>query len=481
MPRIYPASERRQETGADFFATIEHRVSLNSMWVRVFLVGMTAASCQRSVAVERPAPTRVENLILVTIDTLRADVLGYNGGRARTPVLDSLAERSWRFDQCYSASMLTNPSHASILTSLYPRDHGVYDNESGLADGAPTVARAAAQAGLKTAAVINFPHLNPEVANLGGFDRVVPATREERRAPEIARAGLEIIDSLAGSRFFVWLHFTDPHAPYEPPASHEVRPPAGKKRTPLAVAARAAPRFQRNNPWFQQALRRFDSVEEVIQQYLAEVEVADTGLGVLIAGLALRGLHERTALVVTSDHGENLGEHNLYFHHGGLYRETVHVPLLVALPGAAPARVSDQVETVDIAPTITDLLGVPAWQPMRGRSLGPLAREGQGGREYVFSEHMLAQQVAVRGHQGTLILHRRSTRQFPTYAIVAGQREIYDRRQDPHEQADQGEGGPLAHLLGTALDEYMARGLQLAARPAVDQDRESLRVLGYIE
>jgi arylsulfatase A-like enzyme len=247
------------------------------------------------------------------------------------------------------------------------------------------------------------------------------------------------------------------------------------------VAARAAPPFQRGNSWFRQVLRRYDSVEEVIQRYLAEVEVADAGLGVLIAGLALRGLHERTVLVVTSDHGENLGEHGLYFHHGGLYRETVHVPLLVAVPGASPIRIGDQVETVDIAPTIADLLGVPTWQPMRGQSVRSLAVAGKGGREYAFSEHMLAQQLAVRGHQGTLILHRSSTRQFPTYAFVAGRREVYDHRQDPHEEADLGEGGPLAHLLGAALDQYLARGLQLAARPALDQDRESLRSLGYIE
>jgi arylsulfatase A-like enzyme len=244
---------------------------------------------------------------------------------------------------------------------------------------------------------------------------------------------------------------------------------------------RAAPGFQRNNPWFKKAFAKYGSVEAVIERYIAEIEVADAGIGALVDGIERRGLAGRTALVITADHGENMGEHDLYFHHGGLYNETVHVPLIFAVPGATPVRVGGLVETVDIAPTALALLGAPAWQPMRGRSLVALVQGREAAREVVYSEHMLGQQAAVRGHGGTLILHRKSSRQFPTYKLVAGKREVFDRRRDPAEEADLGEGAPLGHLLGAALDGYLERGLQLAARPAVEQDRESLRALGYIE
>ncbi len=422
----------------------------------------------------------VDNVILITIDTLRADYLGFYGGRARTPVLDDLARTGWSFDRCFSASMLTNPSHASIMTSLYPRDHGVYDNESGIGDHLRTLAAAATDAGLRTGAVINFPHLNPEVANLGGFTEVVRARRQERRAHEVVAEGLELIDEL-GAGFFVWLHITDPHSPYEPPPSHPPRTPPGQVRTSLGVARRAAPGFLRKNSWFQMAFETYGSVEAVIERYIAEIEVADAGIGTLLDGLERRNLAVRTALVITSDHGENMGEHDLYFHHGGLYRETVHVPLVFSVPGATPVRVGGQVETVDIAPTVLELFRAPPWQPMRGRSLVGIIRGTADAREVVFSEHMLGQLTAVRGHGGTLILHTKSSRQFPTYPLVAGRREVFDRRQDPGETQNLGAGSPLGHLLGSAVDAYLDRGLEMAAKPAVGQDRESLRALGYIE
>lgn len=430
-----------------------------------------------------PQPPRVKNAVLITIDTLRADVLGTYGGSAQTPVLDGLARRGWTFERCFSASMLTNPSHASIMTSLYSRDHGVYDNESGIADGVRTLAMAMDRQGFRTAAVINFPHLNPEVANLGtGFQRIIPATRNERGAAEMSAQALTLIDEFdSNENFFMWLHYTDPHAPYEPPQGFEPREPSTDKRTPLSVAARAAPGFQKKNPWFKKAFREYGSVEELKQRYIAEVEATDAGLQIFLDGLKKRGLFDQTALFITSDHGENLGEHELYFHHGGLYRETVHVPLILAIPGISPARVAGLVETVDIAPTLLELTGAPRWEPMRGRSLVGVVQRHEPTRSYVFSEHMWAQQVSVRGLNGTYVLHRKSTRQFPTYHFVAGRTETYDLMRDPQEKESLSREEPITSELDAALQGYLQTGLSLAARPAINQDRESLRALGYIE
>jgi arylsulfatase len=424
-----------------------------------------------------------KSIILITIDTLRGDVLGTNGGAARTPCIDGLARRGWSFDNCYANSMLTNPSHASIMTSLYPRDHGVQDNESGIADGVRTIAWAMQRQGRRTFAVLNFPHLNPEVSNLGqGFERVVQATREERRADETSKLALQVIDDLdEHEEFFLWVHYTDPHSPYEPAAEHPPRRLKEGKRTPMKVAAAAAAGFQKKNSWFKKAFSAFKDAEDLEERYVAEVEATDSGLAVLLAGLEDRGRTDRTTIVLTSDHGENFGDHGLYFNHAGLYRSTVHVPLVVSVPGATPVRIAGQVESVDIAPTLLALVDAPRWEPMRGRSLVGLVRGLEPAREFVFSEHMQAQQVAVRGHGGTLILHRKKSSQFPTYRFVSGRREVYNLATDPGEEHDIGAAGPLYDVLEAAIQGYLQAGLQYVARPAIGQDRESLHRLGYVE
>ena len=426
---------------------------------------------------------RARNVILVTVDTLRADVLGAYGGDARTPAIDELARSGWLFSQCYSASMLTNPAHASLMTSLYPRDHGVYDNESGIQDGARTLAVALARRGMQTGAVIGFAHLNPKVSNLGqGFEHGVLAERTERRADSTSREALTLIDSLDWhAPFFLWLHYTDPHAPYDPPADHPPRPRAEAARIPMTQARRAATGIQRRHPWFRRVLNELATTEELRARYVAEVEVVDAGIATLVAGLRTRSLLDDTALVITADHGENLGEHELYFHHGGLYAPTVHVPLIVHAPGLSAGSFDAMVESVDVAPTVLDLVGVPRWEPMRGRSLRALAESARWARRYAFSEHMERQQVAVRSAEGLLILHQRSSRQFPTYPFVAGQRERLDVRADPREQTLLRPDDPRADELEQALGHFLEAGLHLAARPAQERDEASLRALGYVE
>ena len=411
------------------------------------------------------------NAILITVDTLRADVLGYHGGPAQTPYLDNLAKHSWNFSRCIAASMLTNPAHASIMTSLYLHDHNVYDNDSGIADHVPTLAAALQAQGWHTGALINFGHLNPQVSNLGqGFAQVVNAGKLERRALQTTEAALQLIDQLP-EPFFVWLHYTDPHAPYEPGTHAALRPWGSEPGASMAHVAHWAPKFQRDNPWFQRVFRTYSSTSALASRYMAEVENVDAALGALAQGLQSRRLSDRTALVITADHGENFGEHALYFHHGGLYDSTVHVPLLVHVPNTLPAALTGQVASVDIAPTLLDLLGVPAWKPMRGSSLRPYA-SGQGAaRPYTFSEHMFGQQSAVRSATGTLIVHQKNSRQFPSYPFRQGRREVLPQDLD----------SDAVSALNEALQAYMSAPSSYVARPGPPGNREALRSLGYTE
>lgn len=439
----------------------------------------STSSLEASAAREDQAPAPHRHVVLLTIDTLRADALGVYGGPARTPHLNALAEGGRVFERCVSASMLTNPSHASMMTSLYPKDHGVYDNESGIQDGVRTLASALRRHGYHTAAVVGFPHLNPNVSNLGqGFNVFEPATASGRRAAQTSTAALALIDNAPPDRsWFVWAHYTDPHAPYEPPF-HRDRPNLnyGRSDVSLKHVKRVAPGFQRRNGWFRGAFSRFKSSGDFIARYVEEVEAADAGVGALLRGLHQRGLLGQTLVVVTSDHGENLGENDLFFHHGGLYPQTIHVPLILAGPGWQPGREAHVVSTVDIAPTIVRWVGAPRWEPMRGRDLAQSA----SGPGWAYAEHMRSQLVAVYTDAAAHIEHRADSRQFPSYPFTRGTREsfVLNRRFGATPQPLTGQ---KKDQLESAAQRYLGNGLFLTARQARDQDRESLRALGYIE
>ncbi len=423
------------------------------------------------------------NVVLVTIDTLRADYLSAYGGPANTPNLNQLAKEGWLFKNCYATSMLTNPSHASIMTSLFPKDHGVYDNQSGIQDGLPTLAMAMQRRGYRTLAVMSFPHLNQETSNLGqGFDHIISAKRNQRDSIEAVEHALSLVDALNyNDKFFLWVHLVDPHAPYHLSTPPHPTPGHRIDAKPMKRVRQAAPGFQKNNRWFRWAMRQFKTTRPLIKRYISEIEHADAGMGLLLDGLDRRGHGSDTAYFVTSDHGENLGEHELYFHHGGLYRETVHVPLIAYIPSQSPATIEDLVQTIDIAPTILQATNTPQWPRMRGRDLGELARGRALGRTFVFSEHMNAQLISVRSADSTLIMHRKNVRQFPTYPMKKGKSEFYNTRAEPKELRPLSPITPESAELKRQIQQYLNTSYEYQPRPAYAQDLESLRALGYLD
>ncbi len=295
-------------------------------------------SAMTAVAAE-PRP----DVLLITVDTLRPDALGWVAGRNSTPVIDGLASRGFRFANAVSPAPVTQPAHASLFTAQVPRRHGLFDNGRVLGSQPTTLAELLRRHGYRTAAFVSG---HPLVAEFGldrGFSHYDdnlssgPAGRLERPAPETAAAVLDWLESQGSSGpFFIWFHVWDPHDPYTPP-----------------------PAFVRDGPR---------------GGYHGEVAYVDHAIGELLHGLAEQGFDD-VLTVLTADHGEGLGDHGELTHGFFLYDSTVNVPLVVHWPGKVPEGESTAAaRLIDVAPTILDLLGLPSFaaEEVDGISLVPL-------------------------------------------------------------------------------------------------------------
>lgn len=394
--------------------------------------------------------TADQNVLLVTIDTLRADALGCYGGRAATPVLDAIARAGVQFDFAHAHAVVTLPSHASILTGLYPYQHGIRDNSGyTLPAGVPTLATLLRGRGYATGAFVAAFVLDRRFGLAAGFDTYddqlasgaapTDISMPERRADVVVSRALAWLRAQAG-RWFAWVHVFDPHAPYAPP-----------------------PPFDR-----QYAARPYDG----------EVAYTDATLAPLVA--AVRASTRPTLVVVTSDHGEGLGDHDELTHGLFAYEPTLRVPLLVAQlggPGQAPppGRVSDlPARHIDLVPTILDALGIDPPPGLPGRSL--LGRQRGGPRGDDRASYFEAMSASLnRGWA-------------PLAGVVAGRAkyidlpiaELYDLSADPDERLNLAERDPARRRV---LERLLA-GLDAAPpgeRRAIDREVvERLQALGYV-
>ena len=285
----------------------------------------------------RPAPASDRpNVLLVTVDTLRPDALGWVAGVNETPALDALALEGARFPAAVSEVPLTLPSHASILTGLLPRRHGVRDNGQVLRRDVRTLAEILRESGYATGAVVSGYPLRRVFGLDRGFDRYeddLPAGPEgwkERTASETVRLALAWV-AAAKAPWFLWVHFYDPHDPYEPP------------RAFWRPGSRGA--------------------------YDGEVAYVDHEFGRLRDALPTG----RTLTLLAADHGESLGEHGEATHGFFVYDSTILVPVVIHLPGAVrPARWEEPARLIDLMPTALDLLGLKTPSGLDGVSLAPL-------------------------------------------------------------------------------------------------------------
>ncbi len=395
-----------------------------------------------------PRPGRV---LLVTIDTLRADRVGaYGGPPGATPNLDRLAARGVRFETALSPTPTTLPSHTSLLTGLDPPRHGVHDNGVfRLDNGVPTLAERYGEAGFETAAFVAAAVLDRQYGLARGFDTYRDAMSVERAAGRggyAERRADAVVDEVlawleeAPARFFAWVHFYDPHHRYRPP-------PASGARFPHDA-------------------------------YQGEIHFADAQLGRLLAELDRRFPAGDTLVVVTSDHGESLGEHGELQHTYTVYDATQRVPLVMAGPGVPPGVVVRSLAgLVDVAPTLLARSGLPPFPDSDGRDLAPAwhAPERSDTERALYQESL-----AGRLHYGwsPVLGLRTASHRF----LRTPHPELYDVTSDPRELVDRAAREPERVA---SLEAELATRLRNArlVTPSVQPDaaqRAQLESLGYV-
>ena len=437
---------------------------------------------------KRKPPT---NVLLIVVDTMRADRLGRAG---LTPELDELAAESLVFTRAQSPRAKTTPAVASLLTGLYPHDHGVRDLTMPLDRDVPVVAEAFKTGGYRTGAIVGNYVLRDELSGLArGFDvwvedlpdagGVPPSDVALRRASSITDGALCALglgppaaDGAGPERplvrgegpWFLWLHYMDPHGLYDPPEPYRSQALATSWNGAAIERVPPPPAAPREGPATRQWLAQYNVPAEALLTdggvdagrvralYDGEVRYVDAELGRLMDELRAAGLLENTLVVVCADHGESLGEHDYWFEHGRYaYEATCRVPLLVRFPDGfedrpEPGRRESDIALADLFPTLIDVLRLPRmryaggdFSGVRGRSRAMALMEDRGSDEAVFSEKVeraekarAVQSKAARIGDWKLI--RRYTHLVDPGAggdrrLVVLSEELYDLEADPAE------------------------------------------------
>jgi choline-sulfatase len=398
------------------------------------------------------------NVLVITLDTTRADRLGaYGFAGVQTPNLDRLAREGVLFEQAASAAPLTLPAHSSLFTGKFPPDHGVRDNGGFFLDPRETtLANVLKSHGLKTGAFIGAYVLDSKWGLNQGFDtyfddfdlskyKAISLGAIQRPGNEVVDHGLQWLDQIGASRFFCWLHLYDPHAPYEPPEPYKS--------------------LYRDRP------------------YVGEIAFVDAQVGRVVSHLEAHHLLDSTIVVVMGDHGESLSEHGEATHGFFIYESTLHVPLLVRAPFSGTRggrRVMDVVRSVDVMPTILDMLGIQPPTAIDGTSVVALMT----GAVKELGLESYSEALYPLHHFGWSDL--RALRSGRYKLIAAPRPELYDLQDDPGEHHDvfRQREALGQRMLGRLREREGAfTKLDQAGKPVVEVDpdaRARLAALGYV-
>jgi len=421
---------------------------------------------------------RPRNLLLIIVDTLRADRLGvYGDSRGLTPSIDALAAQGLLFENVVAQSAWTSPATASILTGTNPTTHGIRRLGDTIAPSVPSLAKILAGAGFSTAAITTNINVRPELGFDRGFAsyRYLPESDARKgfyaQAEEVQAEASAWLDRDPGQPFFLYLHLSEPHAPYAPAAEARARFAQG---TPSAATAAAADPLDHlsNLTGTSMGASRVEDLAWVSSLYDAEVATVDAMLGQLRKDLEARGLWETTLVVLTSDHGEAFGEHGFAGHGYSVFSEEVQVPLIFGWGGEEheAQRAAGLARQIDVLPTILDLLGVSASAGIEGVSLM------QASPREAFTETRLHRP----GTSGLILDDLKVVR---SQGRGSGSRlAVYDLGENPAESKDV--IGEHAAFAGWAEQELRRRDFlaPITRKVRADPSIESrLKMLGYVE
>lgn len=428
------------------------------------------------------------NVLLITVDTLRADRLGSYGYRlATSPSMDAIAKQGIRFNRAIAAASTTAPAHASIMTSRYTREHSIGPNNGGtkLIDGT-TLAEEFRRAGYATGAFVGNIMLQPRTGFDRGFDLFdgeLPhpeANREfifERTADETTERALAWLETIGDQPVFLWVHYQDPHGPYIPPREFATR-----LRVPATDDEKALPVLPSETGWggipSYQAIEGLSLPSDYESLYAAEILYADFFIGQLVENVEHHEPLRDSIVLLTADHGESLGEMNRWFEHGfSTMPQLAHVPLILRAPGLAPGIRDETVSHVDILPTLLELAGLPIPAETSGSALGPVIR---GEREipdrFVYSDigkevtaYRGDELVRVTGVEGAWFPERPpSMKETPLWFHYRWQDDgsWVPTKEDPRAQGQ--------------IRTYVEKAVPVKKTPALElEDLERLRALGY--
>ncbi len=426
------------------------------------------------------------NILLITIDTVRPDFLGcYGYSKNTSPNLDAFAAESLLFEKCLTHAPETRLSFASILTGFWPHETKVTTNRR-LPNGLVTVAETLLRNGYDTAAVISNYMLRKTLGYEQGFavyddamqQREIIRKWPERIAQYTTDRAIKMLTDYSGERFFMWIHYQDPHGPYTPPQPY----------SKMFIDPAAQPRELRLNdslsgiggiPAYQRLGRNLD-FNYYVSQYEGELRYQDEHFGRLVAALKKLRYYDDTFIILTSDHGEGMGEHNYYFAHGEtLYQHMTHVPLMIRFGRDFIGRRSDVVQQIDFAPTILNIAGVEPQLPYRGRDLR---------REYdeppeVFAE--MKSPLLSDGVKFSLVSNGLKMIYTPLYGTC----ELYNLQTDPAEEQDLINSPDYAttvpnmktKLLSMRKDDRLGITDTGPEQQLSEEELEKLKSLGYLE
>jgi arylsulfatase A-like enzyme len=432
------------------------------------------------------AKPKLKNIIIISVDTLRADHLSCYGYPLNTsPAIDSLAADGVKFSHCYALTPLTAPSFTTMFTSLPPHKHGAKRNGLSVYRTIKTLPEYLKRYGYKTAAIIsNWPLRKKLLGIHRGFDSFIEVftnkrymmglTNPEGQSPRVNKKALAWLKKNRKRRFFLWIQYTDPHAPYETHKGFRF----DYKKVPTSTYPPGT-RMKR------------------IKKYDSEIAFNDHQIGIILNKLKELGLYEDSLIIFHSDHGESFGEHNYFKHGKRLYNSTLHVPLIVKLPGNQIKNTvrHENVSLIDVSPTITSILNMRPIKHMEGLAL------------FNNDQPLLNRKIVCETYGGTVLFRRKSKKYHLKvkpirYAVIENsQKIIYNKKHKSYEAYQLNNDffetkdiyrSDSSHLINLKqlIENYVTQistFIKLTTKRRINEgalskeDIDALRSLGYIE